>query len=372
MSPARPVRRVGSLHRILDQTLRDLGLPKAILGFLNHPTTFDAQRAHSLLEPAGICVPRLEDYAWRLSDHWERQLDPDLFKDRSLRGAVESRNVLVTGGSSGIGRATALKLADAGARVLIVARDAGKLARVRAEIEHRGGHVRTYSCDIGDPQACDSFIAQLLAEHDHVDILINNAGRSIRRAIEHTYDRLHDYERLMRINYIAAVRITLGLLPAMVKRRSGHVISISSIGVLSNAARFAGYNASKAALESFARCAAAEYSERGVRFTIINMPLVRTPMVAPTTIYDELPLMRPEQAADLVCEAIIHQPSVSPPPRSFARLLGIFAPRISEIIMSEGFKMFPESEAAGGSPAGSAKASAELIAFASLMRGLHW
>ena len=361
------------LHRILDQTLRDLGLPKAILGLFNHPTTFDAQRAQSLLEPAGIRVPRLEDYAWRLWDYWERQLDPDLFKDQSLRGAVENRKVLVTGGSSGIGRATALKLADAGAHVLIVARDAEKLARVRAEIESLGGRVSTYSCDIGDPQACDTFIAQLLAEHDHVDILINNAGRSIRRAIEHTYDRLHDYERLMCINYFAALRVTLGLLPAMVKRGSGHVISISSIGVLSNAARFAGYNASKAALEAFSRCAAAEYSERGVRFTIINMPLVRTPMVAPTRIYEQLPLMRPERAADLVCEAIVHQPErVATRLGVFAQLLGIFAPKISEIIMSEGFKMFPESEAAGGSPGGSAKASAEMIAFASLMRGLHW
>ena len=146
------------------------------------------------------------------------------------------------------------------------------------------------------------------AEHGHVDILINNAGHSIRRAIENTYDRLHDYERLMRINYFAAVRVTLGLLPAMVRHGAGHVISISSIGVLTNAPRFAGYNASKAALEAFSRCAAAEYTERGIRFTVLNMPLVRTPMAAPTSIYQQFPLLEPEQAATIVCDAIVRKP----------------------------------------------------------------
>jgi NAD(P)-dependent dehydrogenase (short-subunit alcohol dehydrogenase family) len=361
------------LRRILDQLLHDLGVPQSIFGLLNYPTRFDASRAQTLLAQAGISVPRLEDYAWRLWDYWERQLDPDLFRDRSLRGAVLDKKVLITGGSSGIGRATALKVAEAGGHVLIVARDPEKLAGVRAEIETRGGRVGVYSCDIGDPAACDRFIAQVLAEHGHVDILINNAGRSIRRAIEATYDRFHDYERLMRINYFAAVRVTLGMLPAMVERRSGHVISISSIGVLSNAPRFAGYNASKAALEAFSRCAGAEYSDRGVRFTVINMPLVRTPMVAPTKIYEQFPLIQPEQAADIVCDAVIRQPErLATRLGTFAQLMGMFAPRVSEVLMSESFSMFPDSEAAGGAPARAAPASAEMIAFASLMRGIHW
>jgi NAD(P)-dependent dehydrogenase (short-subunit alcohol dehydrogenase family) len=361
------------LQRIVDQTLQDLGLPQVILGLLNQPTSFDSRRAQSLLEPAGIRVPRLEDYAWRLWDYWERQLDPELYKDRTLRGAVGGKKVLITGGSSGIGRATALKLAEAGAEVLIAARDAERLAQVRDEIESRGGRVHTYSCDISEPQACDAFIAQLLAEQGHVDVLINNAGRSIRRGIEHTYDRFHDYERLMRINYFAAVRVTLGLLPVMVERGAGHVINISSIGVLSNAARFAAYNASKAALEAFSRCAGGEYSERGVRFTVINMPLVRTPMVAPTKIYEQFPLISAEQAADLVCEALIHQPQrLATRLGIFAQLIGLFAPRIGEIIMSESYKMFPDSDAAVGSKEGSKRASPEMIAFASLMRGIHW
>jgi NAD(P)-dependent dehydrogenase (short-subunit alcohol dehydrogenase family) len=286
---------------------------------------------------------------------------------------VEGRNVLVTGGSSGIGRASAIKLAEAGARVLIVARDAEKLDAVRGEIERRGGTVFTYACDIGDPQACDALIAKLLADHGHVDVLINNAGKSIRRAIENTYDRLHDYERLMRVNYFAAVRVTLGLLPTMVKRGGGHVVSISSIGVLSNAARFAAYNASKAALETFTRCAAAEYSDRGVRFSVINMPLVRTPMVAPTRIYEQFPLISAEQAADMVCDALIHQPlRLATRLGIFAQLLWTFAPKLSEIITNESFKMYPESAAAGAPADANAKPSAEMIAFATLLRGVHW
>ncbi len=373
VTPAAVGEALKPMQHIVEQALQDLGIPKSAIGLLNYPTTFDARRSQALLASAGIRVPRLEDYAWRLWDYWERHLDPDLLKSRSLREAVKDRTVLVTGGSSGIGRATALQLADAGAKILIVGRDPNKLARVRAEIEARGGRVATYSCDITDPEACEYFIAQVLKEHDCVDILINNAGRSIRRAIENTYDRFHDYERLMRINYFAAVRVTLGLLPAMVRQGAGHVISISSIGVLSNATRFAGYNASKAALEAFSRCAAGEYHKRGIRFTVINMPLVRTPMSAPTRLYEQFPLIQPERAADIICDAVIHKPQRTATRLGvLAQLLELIAPSINRAIMSEAFTMFPESEAAGGPPAPATPVSPEVVAFATLMRGIHW
>jgi NAD(P)-dependent dehydrogenase (short-subunit alcohol dehydrogenase family) len=361
------------LRRIVDEVMRDLRIPKSIVGLLNHPTTFDSSRTQALLKDSGIRVPRLEDYAWRLWDFWERQLDPDLFRDKSLSGAVKDRIVLITGGSSGIGRATAIKIADAGAHVVIVARDPEKLDHTREEITSRGGKVSTYSADIADPEACNRVIGQILRDHERVDILINNAGRSIRRAIENSYNRLHDFERLMRLNYFAAVQVTLGILPSMVARGSGHVISISSIGVLSNAPRFAGYNASKAALEAFSRCAAAEYSDRGVRFSVINMPLVRTPMVAPTRIYQQFSLITPEEAAGIVCEAIIYQPQrLATRLGLFAQVVGLLAPKVAEIIMNESFKMYPESEAAGGAQGSDTKPPPEAIAFASIMKGIHW
>ncbi len=213
----------------------------------------------------------------------------------------------------------------------------------------------------------------MLAEHGGVDVLINNAGRSIRRSIEISSKRFHDYERLMQLNYFAAVRLTLGLLPAMAAQRRGHVIVISSIGVLSNAPRFSGYVASKAALVAFARCAAAEYRDQQVCFTVINMPLVRTPMIEPTRAYAQLPTLSPEEAAGLIVDAIVHRP-----PRIMsrlgllARLLELFAPKLADTINNVGFHMFPDSAAARGTGATEQPTTPEATALATLLQGLHW
>lgn len=369
------VRFAGALspvQHLIDEVLKGFGIPKPIAGLLDYPTSFDATRAQALLSEAGIVVPPLEEYAWRLWDYWERQLDPELDRAQKLRRAIQGRTVLITGGSSGIGRATALRLAQAGAKVLIVARDPARLESVRREIEALGASVATYACDIADPPACTRFLQQALADHGHIDLLINNAGRSIRRAIDNSYDRLHDFERLMRINYFAAVAVTLGVLPGMVQQGRGHVISISSIGVLSSAPRFAGYNASKAALEAFSRCAAAEYRSRGIRFTIINMPLVRTPMVAPTRMYEQLPLMDPEEAAELVVEAVLRRPErLATPLGRLASLVELLLPQVERAVMSESYRIFPESSGAESKSA-APPASPEMRTFASLLRGVHW
>ena len=364
------------LQQVIDTVLRDLQVPKDVLQFANWQTRFDCSKTQRLLEGTDIRVPPLEDYAWRLWDYWERHLDPDLSLDRSLAGTVRDRVVLITGGSSGIGLAAAERCADAGARVVIVARDPEKLEAARAQLAERGGKVFAYQCDIADYAACDDFAKRVLAEHGAVDVLINNAGRSIRRSIDLSYDRFHDYERTMQLNYFAAIRLTMALLPSMLERKSGHVVNISSIGVLSNAPRFSGYVASKAALEAWTRCAAAEFADRGVSFTIINMPLVRTPMIAPTKIYDQMPVATPDDAADMVAEAIIERP------KRIATRLGLFsevfhlaAPRISEVVMNTAYKMFPDSAAAKGEakekPKDS-KPSTEAVIFASLLKGVHW
>ncbi|MCX7058737.1 MAG: SDR family NAD(P)-dependent oxidoreductase [Proteobacteria bacterium] len=317
-------------------------------------------------------MPPLEDYAWRLWDYWERHLDPERSLDRSLGGVAEGRVVMITGASSGIGRASALRIGEAGATVLLVARDAAKLAEVVATIRSRGGQAQAYACDLTDAAASATLAASVLASHGRVDVLVNNAGRSIRRGVRETYTRFHDYERLMQLNYFAAVRLTLALLPRMVERGSGQVINISSIGVLSSSPRFSAYVASKAALEGFSRCAAAEYAGSGVAFTVINMPLVRTPMIEPTRIYEQMPMISSEEAADMVAEAMIRRPQrLATRLGLFAQWLQLLSPKIAEAAMSSAYQMFPENPTAVGE-ASARPLSPEAVAFAKLLRGVHW
>jgi len=361
------------IRRISRQILSDLGMPPDVLQFINYPTRFDSRETQKALKGSGISVPRLDDYAWRLWDYWERHLDPDLFIDRSLRGHVAGKVVVVTGGSSGIGAATALMMANAGARVAIVARDKAKLAETLREITNEGGEARTYSADLTDLDACDAVIDSIEAEMGPVEILVNNAGRSIRRAIAASYDRFHDFERCMQLNYFGSLRLIMRVLPGMTKRRRGHIINVSSIGVLSNAPRFSAYVSSKAALDAFSRCAAAEFSDTGVRFTTINMPLVRTPMIAPTKMYENVPTITADEAAAMVKQAVIFKPQrIATRLGIFAQVLHAVAPKVSEIIMNSAFRMFPDSAAARGVKDQQVPATQEQLAFASLMRGIHW
>ena len=361
------------VRRISRQILKDLGMPPDVLQFINYPTRFDSRETQKLLKRSGITVPRLEDYAWRLWDYWERHLDPDLFIDRSLRGHVAGKVVVVTGGSSGIGQATALMMARAGARVAVVARDEAKLADTVLEIEQEGGEAQGFSADLSDMEACDAVIDRITREMGPIEVLVNSAGRSIRRAIAGSYDRFHDFERCMQLNYFGSLRLIMRVLPMMEKRRSGHVINISSIGVLSNAPRFSAYVSSKAALDAFSRCAAAEFSDSGVRFTTINMPLVRTPMIAPTRMYENVPTIGPEDAAAMVKQAVIYKPQrIATRLGIFAQVLHAVAPKVSEIIMNSAFRMFPDSAVAKGVKDHQQAATQEQLAFASLMRGIHW
>jgi NAD(P)-dependent dehydrogenase (short-subunit alcohol dehydrogenase family) len=373
---AQSVERSKPVQNVFNQVLRDLQVPRSVLQFVNYPTRFDSTATQRLLEKAKIRVPPLEDYAWRLWDYWERHLDPDLSIDRSLKGAVKGKVVVITGGSSGIGEAAAVRIAEAGGRVVIIARDEEKLAEVRKRIADAGGFAKTYSCDITDYDANDQVAKDILKEFGHVDVLVNNAGRSIRRSLALSYDRFHDFERTMQLNYFACVRLTMNLLPSMTARRQGHVINVSSIGVLTNAPRFSAYVASKAAMESFARCAASEFHDEGLQFTIINMPLVRTPMIAPTKIYEDMPtIISPEEAADMIADAIIRKP------QRLATRLGVMAeimhlvmPKLSEVVMNSAYRMFPDSAAAQGKRDGGEPRppTREAMIFASLMRGIHW
>ncbi len=364
-----PVKRFSSM------LLKDLRLPPQTLKLITYPTRFDSREAERALKGSKITVPDLEGYAWRLWDFWERHLDPDLFVDHSLRGKVENKVVLITGGSSGIGRASAIKIAEAGAKVIIVARGEDELTKTRDEILGMGGKCWAYTCDLTDLASCDALVKQVLADHKQVDVLVNNAGRSIRRSVEASYDRFHDYERTMQLNYFGCLRLIMGFLPGMTARHRGHIINISSIGVLASSPRFSAYVASKAALDAFSRCAQAEFSGKNIAFTTVNMPLVKTPMIAPTKMYDSIPTLTPEEAADLVVKAIIERPSrVATRMGVFAATLNALVPKAYEVIMNTAFEMFPDSAAAKGDRKAlrNEQATNEQIAFAALMRGVHW
>jgi NAD(P)-dependent dehydrogenase (short-subunit alcohol dehydrogenase family) len=360
---------------VVKRLLAEVGLPASLLTYVDYPTSFDSSGAQAALAGSGIEVPPLESYAARLWDYWERNLDPDLFKDRSLAAAVRGKVVLITGASSGIGKATAVKVADAGATVLLVARSQDKLEETKEEILAAGGTAHVHQCDMSDTQDIERMAEEVLAYHGHVDILVNNAGRSIRRSIALSYDRFHDFERTIQLNYLGALRLILALLPTMRARKQGHIINISSIGTQTNPPRFSAYVASKAALDAFGRVIASEVVDDDVHITTIHMPLVRTPMIAPTRMYDMFPAITPEEAAEMIAKAMVGRPKkVATRLGNFGELLYAVAPKASDSILNTAYKLFPDSQAAKGKgeEARDKAPSTEAVAFAHLMKGVHW
>ena len=408
----------------LDRVLADFGIPRAVLHYITWPTHFDSRRAQAALAGSGIEVPPLPAYAEVLWDYWERHLDPDLYGDRTLLGAVRGRRgfvsgasqvlqqqvpdeflflgrrllgsasletavrgriVMVTGASSGIGRSAAIKIAREGGTVLLVARTAEKLEATKDQIEDEGGVAYIHRCDMSDVDDIERMADEAIVQHGGVDILVNNAGKSIRRSVELEYDRFHDYQRTMAVNYFGPVRLILKLLPEMRKRRRGHIINVSSIGVQTNTPRFSAYVASKAALDAFSRCIASEVMDDNVHLTTIFMPLVRTPMIAPTRLYDRFPAITPDEAANLICDAIVHKPKrIATPLGTLGQILYAINPKSVDSILNSAYHLFPDSRAARGErqaerpatrPAAGERdeqASPEQVAFAYLMRGVHW
>jgi NAD(P)-dependent dehydrogenase (short-subunit alcohol dehydrogenase family) len=353
--------------------LDDFGIPDEIIGYIGLTPEFDTRDTERALKGSEIAVPPLESYAAKLWDYWERNLDPDLFKDRSFEGAVNGKTVLITGGSSGIGRAAAFKVARAGGIPLLVARSADKLEETKREIEDMGGTAYAYTADISEPDSVDELVEKVLADHPAVDILVNNAGRSIRRSVALSYDRFHDFERTIKLNYLGTIKLVMGLLPHMRERHSGHVINVSSIGVQTNPPRFSAYVASKAALDAWTRVVGSESIGDNVHFTTIHMPLVRTAMIAPTKIYDSFPTISPEEAADLICEAIRAKPKhLGTRLGTFGEVAYTLFPKAVDQILSTAYKVFPDSAASKGEKDPGEHASTEQVALAHLMRGVHW
>ncbi|MGH9187033.1 MAG: SDR family oxidoreductase [Acidimicrobiales bacterium] len=356
---------------------RATGVPLSVLSYLDNRAVFDDTKAQQALRGSGVSCPDLRDYAGTLWRYWELHLDP-VKAPSALKRRVEDKVVLITGASSGIGFTAARKVAAAGAKVVLVARTKEKLDELVAIIEEDGGQAFAYPADLSDMESIDAMATAVLADLGHVDVLVNNAGRSIRRAVMESLDRFHDIERTMQLNYFGAVRLIMRFLPSMVERQSGHVVNISSIGVQANVPRFSAYVASKAALDAFGRCMSAEVRSAGIDVTTIYMPLVRTPMIAPSTHYRYFPTWSADSAADTICEAIAKRPKfVATPMGRAAAMSYTMVPRVNDFVMSQGYRLFPTSAAAKGKrkaegEAQEDKPSFEQLVFANVFRGEHW
>lgn len=358
-----------------DQILKQLDMPREVLGMLEFGAFYDSRNTQKALQGSGIKVPELKDYANNIWNYWESHLDLDSKELRTLEGRVRGRVVVITGASSGIGKALANRLGHAGAKVILVARGVDKLADTQRDIIAMGGEAYTYPCDLSNVDACGALAEKIVQDHGNVDILVNNAGRSIRRSLKLTYDRFHDFERTMQLNYFGPVKLIMGFLPSMSAQHKGHIINISSIAVAAGAMpRFSAYAASKSALDVYSRCAGAEYRADNIKFTNIHMPLVRTPMIGPTSIYSAAPTLSPEEAVDLIVKGIIKQPhEINNITGSFMKAAGMISPDTFEQLMSLVFKVFPDSAAAKGevAPAVAPKATSEQVALAAVLNGVH-
>lgn len=263
---------------------------------------------------------------------------------RALPSRLGGQRVLITGASSGIGEATAYAVAERGAHVLLVARRAEELERVRSAIVAAGGEASAYVCDLTDPEQTDALVAQVLADHGAVDALVNNAGRSIRRSVRNSFDRAHDFERTMAINYHGPVRLTLGLLPAMVEQRRGHVVNVVTWGVQAKSPKFAAYIASKTALDTFGRIVGRELLLDGVTVTNVRFALVRTPMIGPTKLYDKAPAMSPETAASRIVLALEARPlTINTAAGTALGLFTTFVPAASDVVFAVADRILPDS-----------------------------
>ncbi|WP_370289069.1 SDR family oxidoreductase [Nocardioides sp.] len=376
--------RSGAGQAVLDQTVGRLGLPAEALAHSSFTSVFDSRATERALAGSGIGVPPLETYARVLWSYWEESLDDSTGRDPRAVAALRGKHVVITGASSGIGKVVAHKVAQAGGIPVLVARGKEKLEETKADIEARGGQAHVFACDLSDLTAIDRLCEQLSTELPSVDYVINNAGRSIRRSLKLSQDRFHDFERTMQLNYFGAIRLVMGLMPQLHSQRSGHIVNISSIGVQTNPPRFSAYVASKAALDAWSNVVSSEVVGHGITFTNVHMPLVRTPMIAPTKIYDKFPTISPAQAADIVVRAMVERPhEINTTLGTAGALAHTIAPRAAFRVLNLAYQVFPDSAAAKGQqPTSRATAAAEetpnnrreteQMLLAQLFRGVHW
>jgi NAD(P)-dependent dehydrogenase (short-subunit alcohol dehydrogenase family) len=264
-------------------------------------------------------------------------MTPQVLINRPLIKPIDlaGKRILLTGASSGIGEAAAAQFAREGATVVAVARRQELLDALADRITKAGGAAISIPCDISDLDAVDALVADVEERLGGVDILVNNAGRSIRRPLAESQERWHDVERTMVLNYYAPLRLIRGFAPGMLERGDGHVINVSTWGVLSEASPlFSVYNASKAALSTVSRVIETEWGRNGVHSTTLYYPLVATPMIAPTKAYAGMPALTSEEAAEWMLTAARTRPvRIAPRMAIAAKALDTFGPRWVNTIM---------------------------------------
>ncbi|KUI16869.1 short-chain dehydrogenase [Mycobacterium sp. GA-1285] len=351
-STATPLlRATGRVKAVRNMVATQLGLPAEILDVIDLMPTFTAERTSEALRDNEIAVPDFADYAPALWRYWAEHLDPDRARRDDPAGPLVGRHVIVTGASSGIGRASAIAIAERGATVFALARNADALDEVVAEIRTKGGQAHAFTCDITDSSSVESTVKDILGRFDHVDYLVNNAGRSIRRSVTASTDRLHDYERVMAVNYFGAVRMVLALLPHWRERRFGHVVNVSSAGVQARNPKYSSYLPTKAALDAFADVVATETLSDHITFTTIHMPLVRTPMIVPSRRLNPVPAISADHAAAMVVRGLIDKPvRIDTPLGTLADFGNYFTPKLSRRILHQLYLGYPDSAAARGVP----------------------
>jgi NAD(P)-dependent dehydrogenase (short-subunit alcohol dehydrogenase family) len=245
------------------------------------------------------------------------------------------KRILLTGASSGIGESAAEEFARLGATVVVAARRKDLLDAVVGRIEDRGGTAIAIACDLSDMDAVDALAAEVEERLGGVDILINNAGRSIRRPLAQSLERWHDVERTMVLNYYSPLRLIRGVAPGMLKRGDGHIINVATWGVFSEASPlFSVYNASKAALSSVSRVIETEWAPKGVHSTTLYYPLVATPMIAPTKQYEGLPALTSQEAAGWMITAARTRPvRIAPRMAVVARTMDTVGPGVATTLI---------------------------------------
>ena len=349
-SAAAPVLKVRGRARVLrNMAATQLGIPAEIFDVVDLKPTFTADETRKALQGTGIEVPEFANYAPKLWRYWAEHLDPDRARRDDPKGPLQGRHVIITGASSGIGRASALAVAERGATVFALARNADALDDLVAEIRAKDGQAHAFTCDVTDSTSVEHTVKDILGRFGHVDYLVNNAGRSIRRSVVNSTDRLHDYERVMAVNYFGAVRMVLALLPHWRERRFGHVVNVSSAGVQARNPKYSSYLPSKAALDAFADVVAAETLSDQITFTNIHMPLVKTPMIAPSQRLNAVRAISPERAAAMVVRGLVDKPArIDTPIGTLAEAGNYFAPRTARRFLHQLYLGYPDSAAAQG------------------------